>query len=182
MGCQNFDEEPMVDVAKLESFNELSVGEQRVAFSLLSINEREVTWQSHVQDFIDNKKLSKAQLNVVLDLKKIITPEVFGSEDKTSLKEIEGKWLDEALKVFTEQEIYQLAYTLESHNNLSLRKLEAQVMTEGGEVDCTCNKESSIHSCGTGDDCSKTNCDYQTTGCGWFWNNPCNAACGNEVP
>ncbi len=146
---------------------------QKVAYTLLSADQKAEAWRQHLALFLRSKSLPEHQRSLVTKFKKTIDAEVFitkeSGQDFLATQQM-TELIYTITKSFSKEEIFKIFGTL--------NEPETSNVDPGGNS-CNCNYEhdfcegSSIH-------CYKNmnNCGTSSTGCGWLWLQSCDGRCG----
>lgn len=170
--CQDKTETFLVDeILSLEGES------QKLAYSMLSGNERHAVWDHKLESILENKSISEAQLNFVLNLKRELRPEYFESNLSERNVQLHNRFRvfeKEAIQLFSKEELNHFFGSL---NNV--QEFEEQEI-EPDDRSCNCNKNASLF-CPWTSTCEGIRCNKSDSGCGWFWSDPCDGVCAQVV-
>lgn len=175
--CQDDTEPSLVDeVLSLDGES------QKLAYRMLSVNERHTIWDQKMKSILENKSLSETQFNFVRNLKTELRPEYFEkniSERNPELYSSFKQLQNEAEQIFNPNELrnyFGNINAVESASDLDI----IDDPGSGGDRDCNCNKGTDIF-CPWTSTCEGIQCKDSESGCGWFWADPCNGVCAQVV-
>jgi hypothetical protein len=148
---------------------------QRMAYKLLSSNEKFNVWKKHLNNELNKDIYSSSQKEYIKNVINLLDEEFF-YENVTAQKLKKNKEIIYGLrqvgfKYFNKQELGNLIASL--NGNLSLSVYQKAVPPLGS---CNCNHVNDW--CVWGSSCFGTPyCGYSSSGCGDLWQDPCTGIC-----
>lgn len=145
-------------------------------YSLLNEEEKFKIWNDKIENIIQNNNLTKEQSDLLYELKKNISINLFKDREKNDEREIfktifVKNFLKKTVNVFTEDFIINNFYYLSENSARA-------IIGNADELpDCTCNI-GSMWSCSGSFECKETNkCADTTSGCGFLTFFECTGRC-----
>lgn len=164
------------DTLLVDEIMSLEGESQKLAYRMLSGNERQAVWDNHFESILESRNLNETQLSFILNLKSELQPEYFDNnllETNVELHSNFQKLKNEAEQLFSVDELRNYFGSL---NNI--QELEEEI--EPDERGCNCNKNASLF-CPWTSTCEGITCNKSDSGCGWFWSDPCDGVCAQVV-
>lgn len=161
-------------VSYVTSINETS--RQRVAYSLLTAEERLYLWNEQLNDILEKEDLTKEQSELIISLQNELTVDIFADYDndkKSNFKNIfVPTFLEDAQVIFSAGTIYRFFYVFTKSDGSS-----GGGGGGGDEKACDCN-QGSMFGCGSTNDCADSStCEDTSWGCGFMLGWGCNGLC-----
>lgn len=154
-----------------------SQSEQRLAYNLLSPEEKSILWKQKLTTILKSDLLSEQQRSHIGKLTSFINSDLFEkSNGGTFLVDSFAKsWCLEGLNYFTKEEIKGIAFSI-GNIEINDNKFKSGIINPNlvGELpDCNCNS-SSAWSCNS---CLATSNCKQIVSCGFLWRSTCDGLC-----
>ena len=191
-----------VNIDKITSIRELKSEDQKVAFELLSQNERYTLWYNQLEAHLKMEKYNDKQKEFIKELLGGLTDDIFSPIEKNDAKHIYHAkifkpWVERAAKEFAPRDLDNLVFSINSQSELEQFSSETPLasinttvsgdyMIKAQAADCECNVGSSFTcltyyascDCHVYLECVRHPCSNQTTsGCGAFLMYSCNGVC-----
>lgn len=173
--CQD-DTELSTELPIVNEILSLEGESQKLAYRMLSSDERYAVWNHKFKSVLEKENLNEAQLDFVLNLKRELRPEYFESDLSETNVELYDRFQvfkKEAIKLFEKEELKSYF----SNINVEVGDEEGG---GSGKRDCNCNKNASLF-CPWTSTCEGISCNESSSGCGWFWQDPCNGVCAQVI-
>lgn len=146
---------------------------QKSMFRLLTIQEKSEVWQSKFMNYLEKNKLNEQQRIFVVEISKIIKPELFDYSNHSYRKSTgESSIRKRTAELFGSEESYNLLATLSI-----LKKTTPDIIgvRTGPFGNCSCSQTSDwCHDVLT---CRSFICKTTSGGCGTFWGYNCDGKC-----
>ncbi len=165
------------------AFFELNADDYLTVYNSLTNDEIKNLWLQHIEEFISNRTLTNSQLLNVDLLKTYITnadlDNIVAKNDFVSV------WLPNSLRLFSEEEVYLLAFTLYNDINTSYESFKPYVGGGSGgggtpstpKKSCQCEVGSNFWACALHPkQCDKLDCT-PNKGCGFLMWSECDGRC-----
>ena len=163
------------------AFFELNADDYLTVYNSLTNDEIKGLWLQHIEEFKQNRTLTNSQLLNVDLLKAYITNadlnNIIAKNDFVSV------WLPNSLLLFSEEEVYLLAFTLYSDINTSYESLKPYAGGGSGgtpstpKKSCQCELGSNFWACALHPkQCDVIDCT-PNKGCGFLMWSECNGRC-----
>ena len=156
--------------------------DRRIAFETLSPLEVREFWIEHINHFAEVRNLTNAQNATISNLLTFIENHTLDENAQTIIQDFQSVWLPNALQVFTNEEVFLLAYSLYDNVEDDYAGL-VNVNGSGGNgtsnppKQCQCEVGSTFWACGLKpNQCEKVNC-IATTSCGFLLMAECDGRC-----
>lgn len=174
---------------------------QRVAFNMLTSEEKSFVWNKHLTDYIKRHRLTNEQLAHIKYLIPLNTARLYADKKYATIMQATefNPWIKRATRLFDDNTIYNIAFNLYDANAVMadpVAKLVDPTYDEGGGLgDCVCNVGSAFtcaktkmirtpkedgtvvyQTVTTFGNCSKNpkvDCKTVNQGCGFMQNYPC---------
>ncbi|WP_421944345.1 bacteriocin fulvocin C-related protein [Pedobacter sp.] len=156
--------------SKIDNVISLSSSEERrLAYKLLSSDEKSSFWLNQINNFKTTNKLTSSQIDIIAELDSIVKETGFNLLDIKSLTTKRDKWLTNAMKAFTNEQIRAIAFNI-GNSSAPVTTLAAK--------DCNCNMNSWF-TCDDRSVCPNTSatCKSDAEGCGFLGQYPCDNRC-----
>jgi hypothetical protein len=165
------------------AFFELNADDYLTVYNSLTNDEIKNLWLQHIEEFISNRTLTNSQLLNVDLLKTYITnadlDNIVAKNDFVSV------WLPNSLRLFSEEEVYLLAFTLYNDIKTSYESFKPYVGGGSGgggtpstpKKACQCELGSNFWACALHPkQCDVLDCT-PNKGCGFLMGSECNGRC-----
>ncbi|WKD86037.1 hypothetical protein KCTC32516_01388 [Polaribacter huanghezhanensis] len=186
--CHNsFDEE--IDALKIEEVINLKKSSQKLAYSLLTENEKHILWNQKLNFILKNEKaaLNNDQTAFVKELINELNPSFFKKDLKENNIENYYKLLkqeEKAKTLFSDESLRNYFSNINLTNanditakNIIIKDITNKAIVDEGEYYCDCSRESDW--CPWGSNCFVWFCKKPTIGCGWLLSYTCNGICAH---
>ncbi len=158
--------------------NEKNIAVQRVMYNLLTPDEKYRLWSEKIDNIIKDKNLNIEQVSLIKEVKSKLNKNYFDDSYTDDNKEIfKVVYLKEFFKKakanFSDDFIYLNFYTINTSR--------VEFVDDNPNTACACYKGTTFWSCGVVSPYTcKTPanpCTSKTTGCGLWWQDPCDGKC-----
>ena len=142
---------------------------------------RSEIWKAQMAYYLATKELNKNQQEFILKVISLTTPETFtfpskkGEEKSNARKSFEALE-EEALKLFTKEDMYTIFMSLGEPERILSKGGEPEPDLAPGPRDCGCTWW-----CLPCTYCRDGGCDETTSGCGWTLGSPCTGKCVVDI-
>jgi hypothetical protein len=147
---------------------------QRVIFASKTPTEKSEIWKDKLYNNIKNSSFTKEQLNVLLELYQVITPELFmpNSKERIAFNDFNKKWMVKARSLFPYFVIKGIVTNLNDDN----------IIDGPGNPNQNCNCSIESDWCSSSWKCSypPDGCNSRALGCGTLWLYSCDGRCKYE--
>lgn len=146
---------------------------QKMMYAMLDSNEKYKIWDDKINAMIKNDDLNSGQVELIKDLKRHLSANLFDETVKNDEREIfKYVYVKEFLKI--SEKLFDRKYIYVNLFSISNKALSPEL----SQPNCTCNR-GSMWSCAmaTSDCGSSSSCDSSTSGCGFGGFFECNGKC-----
>ena len=163
-------------IAVQEIKSQKNVVVQRVMYSLLTPEEKQLLWTQKIDVLVSDLKLNYEQIKLLTEVKSHLTVEYFNDSISNDSKEINKVFymkgfLAEAKILFSAEFIYYNFYTINSSKT---------ALPDEFTRNCACN-QSTLWTCGVVSPVTCRipfyACTVTTSGCGLWWGSSCDGQC-----
>lgn len=163
--------ESNVNMNKIENVLTLEGQGQKIAYRMLSENEKLFLWQDKLANLLESIDFNSSQIKYINELRKTLKLEYFYFENQ------KGKYYTDYLV-----EMKKIGYTLFNAKEMaiyfsSLDSTYEKVVQNPPNIHCHCS--TSDDWCVTGD-CYSFYCTSADDGCGWWLREDCNGFCATN--
>ncbi len=161
---------------------------QRMAFGLLTPDEKAFFWNRHISNFVNSNNFNHKQLDLINEMCSKITARLYSDNKYAIIFKVTDidPWIEKASKVFSDTEIFQLAF---NYNTNLIQFLAPKNNFKNSNCDCeigsnfTCYKVVSWPPKVTYGNCTATRqtCIISEGGCGFLATGNCDGNhCDND--